>query len=72
MDIDLSQSDLSRLTTMLTRAGIAFVRSYGPNGMRLIEAGPLVFGFNQAGDLTEGSVCGACEAYHIDGHSEEI
>ena len=47
----MSQSDLSRLTTMLLRVGCPFVRSYSVGGIRCIEVGSAVFEFSKEGEL---------------------
>lgn len=44
-------SDMSRLTTMLTRVGVPFERSYGPDAIRLIEIGNVSFEFRDDGKL---------------------
>ncbi len=49
--MDTSDSDMSRLTTMLEQVGTAFERGHGPKGERTVEIGNLEFLFDQYGHL---------------------
>ena len=52
MDVDMSQSDMSRLTTMLTRTGTTFVSEVARHGQRIVEVGGVEFLFDSEGTLT--------------------
>ena len=52
MDVDMGQSDMSRLTTMLTRTRTTFVRGLAGHGQRTVEVGGVEFLFDSEGTLT--------------------